>query len=98
MPPADANLLLLIGAGNRDALQFNHSDQFDWHRANNREHLSFGFGSHYCIGAPLARLEARIVLAELLATFPQARLADPQPFDYLPNTSFRGPRQLWMNW
>jgi cytochrome P450 len=96
--PADANLLLLIGAGNRDALQFDHSDQFDWHRANNRDHLSFGFGSHYCIGAPLARLEARIVLAELLAAFPQARLATPQTYDYLPNTSFRGPRQLWIDW
>lgn len=96
--PADANLLLLIGAGNRDALQFEDSDQFDWHRANNREHLSFGFGSHYCIGAPLARLEARIVLTELLATFPQARLDPAQTYDYLPNTSFRGPRQLWIYW
>jgi cytochrome P450 len=92
--PADANVLLLIGAANRDADHFAESQTFDPHRANTREHLSFGFGTHYCIGAPLARLEARVVLHELIQHFPHAQLVPDQTLDYLPNTSFRGPRRL----
>jgi cytochrome P450 len=96
--PADANVLLLIGAANHDDAQFADAHEFDLQRSNVREHLSFGFGSHYCIGAPLARLEARVVLNELLVAFPQLRLAADQAYDYLPNTSFRGPRHLWVEW
>ncbi|MEY2845626.1 MAG: hypothetical protein RL076_1172 [Chloroflexota bacterium] len=96
--PADANVLLLIGAANHDDAQFADAPSFALDRANQREHLSFGFGSHYCIGAPLARLEARIVLSELIATFPTMRLSSDQAYDYLPNTSFRGPRHLWVEW
>lgn len=92
--PTDANVLLLIGAANRDDAHFVQSQTFDPLRNNNREHLSFGFGSHYCIGAPLARLEARIVLHELIQHFPLAQLVPDQSLDYLPNTSFRGPRHL----
>ncbi|MFN5061038.1 MAG: cytochrome P450 [Chloroflexota bacterium] len=92
--PADANVLLLIGAANRDANHFSQSHHFDSLRTNNREHLSFGFGTHYCIGAPLARLEAKVVLHELVQHFPLARLVPNQSLDYLPNTSFRGPRRL----
>ncbi len=96
--PADANVLLLIGAANHDDTQFADAQSFLLDRANQREHLSFGFGSHYCIGAPLARLEARIVLSELITTFPSMRLSPDQAYDYLPNTSFRGPRHLWVEW
>jgi len=96
--PADANVLLLIGAANRDTVQFADAHLFDLQRSNQREHLSFGFGSHYCIGAPLARLEARVVLSELITAFPQLRLVAEQSYDYLPNTSFRGPRHLWVEW
>jgi cytochrome P450 len=92
--PAGANMLLLIGAANRDVLQFDNSQAFDPARANNREHLSFGFGAHYCLGAPLARLEARVILQELIQRFPHARLIADQALEYLPNTSFRGPRRL----
>jgi cytochrome P450 len=87
-------MLLLIGAANRDVLQFDNSQAFDPARANNREHLSFGFGAHYCLGAPLARLEARVILQELIQRFPHARLIADQALEYLPNTSFRGPRRL----
>lgn len=92
--PSDANVLLLIGAANRDTDHFDESQTFDPLRTNNREHLSFGFGAHYCIGAPLARLEARVVLHELIQHFPNAHLVPDQTLDYLPNTSFRGPRRL----
>lgn len=96
--PADANVLLLIGAANHDDAQFTDAQSFDPDRLNQRDHLSFGFGSHYCIGAPLARLEARVVLNELIAAFPTMRLSPNQAYDYLPNTSFRGPRHLWVEW
>ena len=96
--PADANVLLLIGAANHDQTHFADATDYAPQRPNNREHLAFGFGSHYCIGAPLARLEARVVLSELIAALPNAQLASNQTYDYLPNTSFRGPRQLWITW
>lgn len=96
--PADANVLLLIGAANHDDAQFADAHTFEMQRSNQREHLSFGFGSHYCIGAPLARLEAQVVLRELIAAFPTMRLCPDQAYDYLPNTSFRGPRHLWVEW
>src|SRR4029077_14770316 len=56
--PADANLLRLLVAANRDRTVFAHPDRFDIHRQNAKEHLSLGRGAHYCLGAPLVRLEA----------------------------------------
>jgi hypothetical protein len=72
--PADANLLLLLGSANRDPAVFDDPEHFDIHRQNAKEHLSFGFGAHYCLGAPLVRLEVRIVLEELSARLPGLRL------------------------
>ncbi len=68
-------LVLLLGAANRDPAQFEDPDQLDLHRQDVR-HLSFSQGIHYCIGAPLARLEAPIALGALLRSFPDLRL-DP---------------------
>ncbi|MGV0837981.1 cytochrome P450 [Mycolicibacterium thermoresistibile] len=68
--PAGSALLVLVGAANRDARQFPpDGDCFDIHRQQ-RTHLSFGVGAHYCLGASLARLELRIALEELLNRFP----------------------------
>jgi cytochrome P450 len=64
--PADATLLLLFGAANRDATDFDRPDELDLQRHQPRQHLAFGRGIHYCVGAPLARVEARIVLSVLL--------------------------------
>jgi hypothetical protein len=88
----------LLPRGYHDQTHFADATTYDPQRPNNREHLAFGFGSHYCIGAPLARLEARVVLHELITALPTAQLASNQTYDYLPNTSFRGPRQLWITW
>ncbi|MEH3130134.1 MAG: cytochrome P450 [Mycolicibacterium neoaurum] len=64
---ADSRLLLLWGAANRDPAKFEYPDQFRLDRDSARGHLAFGKGAHFCVGAALARLEARIVLESLLA-------------------------------
>ena len=96
--PANANILLLIGSANRDPAVFENPERFDIHRANADEHLAFGFGNHFCLGAPLARLEARIVLEEISALYPSMRLTPGQTLRFLPNTSFRGPLSLLVEW
>jgi cytochrome P450 len=68
---AAGNVMLLLNASaNRDERQFADPDTFDIHRKVQR-HLSFGYGLHFCLGAHLARLEARVALEELLQRFPE---------------------------
>jgi cytochrome P450 len=92
--PADANLLLLIGSANRDADVFGQPERFDIRRPNAREHLAFGLGNHLCLGAPLARLEARVVFEELSRRRPALDLSADQALRFHPNISFRGPTSL----
>ena len=65
--PAGATVLLLWGAANRDAAMFDHPGSIDLTREAPRRHVAFGRGIHHCVGAPLARVEARNVLGVLLA-------------------------------
>jgi cytochrome P450 len=74
--PAGSTLLLLWGSANRDETEFDRPDAIDLDRDIARHHLAFGRGIHYCVGAPLARLEARSVLRVLLARTSQIEL-DP---------------------
>jgi cytochrome P450 len=66
--PADEWVVAWIGSANRDPAQFPAPERFDLTRTPNR-HLAFGYGIHFCLGAPLARLESRIVLHTLLTRF-----------------------------
>ena len=74
--PAGSIALMIVAAANRDPSQFRDPEHFDITREPN-EHLSFGEGIHFCIGAPLARLEARIAFEEMLASFPRMELVNP---------------------
>jgi cytochrome P450 len=67
--PAGSIVLLLNASANRDERHFSDPDRFDIHRKAQR-HLSFGYGLHFCLGAHLARLEARVALEEVLRRFP----------------------------
>ena len=96
--PEGADLLLLLGSANRDPEVFEDPERFDIHRLNAREHFAFGHGPHLCLGAPLARLEARVVLEEFTARFPSLRLMPGQKFRFMPNVSFRGPLSLLVEW
>ncbi len=95
--PEGANILMLLGSTNRDERTFADGETLDVTRSNAKEHLSFGLGIHYCLGAPLARLEAKIVLEELTARLPGLRLLE-QEFEFSANTSFRGPSSVKVSW
>ncbi|MBQ0993693.1 cytochrome P450 [Micromonospora sp. H61] len=92
--PAGARCLLLIGAANRDPVAFHDPDRFDPYRADGGNHLSFGHGPHFCIGAGLARLEAGIALSRLAEAIPRLRLSPEQHRSYKPNIAFRAHRTL----
>ncbi len=96
--PGGARLLLLLASGNRDEAVFPDSGKLDIDRKNARHHLSFGHGTHFCLGAPLARLEMRITLEELTRRLPQMRLADGGAPDVFRTFTFRGLKQLTVEW
>jgi cytochrome P450 len=72
-------VFLFMSAANRDPRVFAEPDRFDLRRANAGEHLTFGYGIHFCIGAPLARLEGQVAFPRVLGRFPKLALADEHP-------------------
>ena len=74
--PKGELVLAVLGSANRDPAQFENPDVLDISRANNK-HLSFGQGMHYCLGAPLSRMEAQIAINTLLRRAPKVRLSVP---------------------
>lgn len=95
--PAGSKLLIVSSSANHDERQFADADLFDIRRDNASDQLTFGYGSHQCMGKNLARMEMQIFLEELTRRLPHLRLA-AQQFTYVPNTSFRGPEHLWVEW
>jgi len=69
-------VIVVLASANRDERHFEQPDQLDLHRAN-KNHLAFGRGVHYCLGAPLARMEAEIALNTMLGRLPNLQLAVP---------------------
>jgi len=67
----------IVGSANRDPKHFAQPEKLDFQRGSQR-HLAFGHGAHYCLGAPLARLEGEIALNTLLRRLPNLRLAVPE--------------------
>jgi cytochrome P450 len=96
--PANSNILLIMGSANRDDSVFSEPDRFDIRRTNARNHLSFGYGIHFCLGQQLAKLEFGIALEELTRRLPEMRLKQGQKFDFVPNISFRVPTALQVEW
>ncbi|MFN3743896.1 MAG: cytochrome P450 [Hyphomicrobiaceae bacterium] len=94
--PQGSNILLALGSANHDEAHFDTPERLDITRANARDHVSFGHGLHFCLGAPLARLELRIILEELTRRFPDMHLVDDQPLDMIRTIAFRGPHTLWV--
>jgi cytochrome P450 len=92
--PAGARLFLWLAAAGRDPSVFGDPDRFDPQRPNASEHLAFGKGRHYCLGASLGKLETRLAVEHLARRFPRLRLAEGQQLTFHPNISFRGPLAL----
>jgi cytochrome P450 len=86
--PAGSAILLLVGGANRDPRRFDDPDRFDIHR-DVGQHLTFGYGIHYCLGAALARLEGRLALDEILTRFPEWEV-DTERARLAPTSTVRG--------
>jgi cytochrome P450 len=92
--PAGSIAMAVIGAANRDPHVFEDPDRFDARRPNVRRNVAFGHGEHFCIGASLARTEARISFERLLACLDDIRLVDPGALSYLESFIIRGLNDL----
>jgi cytochrome P450 len=89
-------VIVMIASANRDPEVFDHAEELDVGRADNR-HLSFSGGIHFCLGAPLARIEAQESLGQLLARFPNLMLKDTE-VEWKPTSTIRGPKALQLAW
>ncbi len=96
--PAGTRIFLNFAAANRQPETFAEPNTFDIFRPNANQHISFGKGIHFCLGAGLSKMEARIALEVLTSTVPSLRLADTQDLSVFPNITFRGPEQLAVEW
>jgi len=96
--PAGTQVFLSLGAANHQPSLFESPASFDIKRANARKHVSFGHGIHFCLGARLARLEATIALETLAERLPGLRLVENAQPEYSANITFRGPKELFVEW
>ncbi|MCW2133054.1 cytochrome P450 [Arthrobacter sp. VKM Ac-2550] len=95
--PAGSVLIAWIGSANRDPQQFERAEEYDVDRPP-FHHLAFGQGVHFCLGAPLARLEARIALQSVLSRLPGISVVPDQPLERVDSTIIYGPKRLPVTW
>lgn len=96
--PKGGRLFIVYASGNRDEGQFSEPDRFDIHRADAKKHLAFGKGIHFCVGAPLAKLEGRIAFEQLLRRLPNLRLRTDAATVRSPYFMLRGFEHLPIAW
>jgi cholest-4-en-3-one 26-monooxygenase len=92
---AGDQVLLMYGAANTDDREFDDPGRFDVRRQHNH-HVAFGFGTHFCLGANLARLELRVLFSELLRRLPGIRLAPGHEPEFAPGYFTRTLKELWV--
>ncbi len=90
-------VVMVLGAANHDPAVFPDPDRLDVTRRMDSHVVAFGHGIHYCLGAPLARVEAEIAFPALLHRFPHLRLAEETP-EFFPSAVFRGLVSLPVAW
>jgi cytochrome P450 len=96
--PAGARVFYCHYSANWDESIFEKPEVFDIHRANASVNIEFGQGSHFCLGAPLARREGRIALEILTKRLPSLRLSPHQNYEYIPSFVLRGLNHLQVEW
>ena len=92
--PMGSILMAMNSAANRDPRIFEDPDRFDAKRSNARRNIAFGHGEHFCPGASLARVEARISFERLLTRLDDIQLVDPDALSYAPSFIIRGLNDL----
>ncbi|WP_426746131.1 cytochrome P450 [Myxococcus faecalis] len=96
--PQGAHIRIVYASANRDEARFHEPERFDVRRPDVKKHLAFGQGLHFCIGAPLARLEARLALEALLRSLPGLRLVPGQTPGFLKSVTVRRHESLEVAW
>lgn len=96
--PSGGKLLIVQATANFDPRHFENPQDIDLYRDNSVEHLSFGYGAHQCLGKNIGRMEMRVFLEEFTRRIPHLHLVEGQKFEFLSNTSIRGPSELWVQW
>ena len=92
--PKGARLVIVFASANRDEAIYDDADDFNPDRDSLREHLAFGKGIHFCLGAALSRLEGKVALEELVRRLDSFTLADSNTFEYFPSFLLRGLTRL----
>jgi cytochrome P450 len=92
--PKGSKVAIMFASANRDEALFDDPDAFDLERPNPREHLAFGKGTHFCVGASLSRLEGNVALERLTARLGSVALADTNTYEYQPSFALRGLKRL----
>jgi len=96
--PAGTAIFMNFASANRQSDIFENPDDFDIHRPNAAQNISFGKGVHYCLGARFAKFETQVMTELLADRIPSLRLVEDQSESYFPNITFRGPTTLHIAW